>query len=712
MALFNDIVDDGSEVSDSALIALSATGELQVIANIDDVVFVIDAATADRGRGDVRVTNDTVAVSDALTQVSVARIELVDAIAVVDAIQSHIDRRITVTDAVAVADGLVRQPILALFISLARALTETKVRIDFSAPMLINDALRRPANYVFKNTSPGSAEVVPFAVTVPVGQLNPLYVELDVTEHTEGGTYTVTLSSALRGAADETSTGVPFEYTGIGVKPTLQLVLATSVTEVDVYFSEAITNNAPANDRNNYQWSGGISTVDVKRISGNVVTLQTTAQVPGALYTLTVIGFNHGVENELSLNDDQGGGMELEDELSVGGSFAFSVTVEDDDNGGNPIAVSDSITVALTRSRAVADTVAVTDSIATAKTSNPSLRTFFAAARATPPTSIELQVSVNDTSWTSTNYSPTPGPAKAPRSGGRNPSTGTILIVGDDGLFFRSTDGGATWTLSTPFGTTADLGACWYGNGIWVVNYIDGLTSPNVQVSSDDGVSWGSAINPDSGTGTGPTGTVAAGASDVWFDGCYASGLSLHVGVGYKGSIWTSPNGTAWTRRTAAGSYVGSFYGFRAVTYSPSLNLLVAVGDATNGECQTSPDGTNWTKRNFSTTPAFDTVWDVAWSPTLGIFVAVGEGSSASRIQTSPDGINWTARSSATSNAIYSCTWDSLRSLFVAGGSFGEIQTSPDGTNWTSRSAANTGGNFIGNSNSNCYVIVGGGQAA
>lgn len=239
--------------------------------------------------------SDSIGVSDALVSAMVGPGVFSDEIAVADSLKIRLNISVRVSDVVSAPDALTSQPTIAFGIDEARALTETKVRIDFEVPTLVNDALTKPSSYVFTNVSAGAVEVTPLSVSLPPGQPNPLYVEIVTTEHTNSGVYEVALSTALRGAQGEVATAAPMTYFGIGSAPTLQLVLAISATEVEVHFSEAVANNASANDAANYNWSGGISTVDVVGIVENVVTLQTTAQEPGQLYELTVFGFDTGL---------------------------------------------------------------------------------------------------------------------------------------------------------------------------------------------------------------------------------------------------------------------------------------------------------------------------------------------------------------------------------------------------------------------------------
>lgn len=947
-------------------------------------------------------------------------------------------------DTVSVADVVVAAPTIAFLIDDVHALTATRVRITFAAPALINAALTNPASYDFENLSPGSVDVIPLAVILPAGQLTPLFVDIDTSEHTNGASYQVALTPAVRGAAGEIGSTAPAVYVGIGARPTLQVVIATSPVEAQVHFSETIANNAAANDPTNYVWAGGISTVAVRGVSGQIVTLQTTAQVPGQLYTLTVIGLALPGEVPIFVTDAVGVADSLGTELSVPLIFDIviddalamtevllssnrEVTIEDaaavadsigltryvevsdavattdvvldivgdlvglainesysaavnavgtaapvtwsiatgalplglnvdastgtisgmipqgvatgdyvfvlravdaigreirrrivlgvaeyvvllhmngtagstvfrdeagrtytasgtaqlvsdgtafggisgnfstdgaylespDDaaftlgandftieafvtlnatpiagrfptviaqrtgvfsdhawtlalfDSGDPYftsnnnanflissgqalpvgqrrhvavsrrndevffhidgvagvfigsfpAISDAAAqvrvagaadptpsgfylnarldeVRVTKGAAryrrgvsfsvntsvvesdyalrrpyVADAIETSDSVAVETDSGVMMPAVMGAVRGTAPSRHEVQLSSDGgVTWARTFFDANAG--KVIRNGARNPTTGVIILVGDDGLFLRSVDGGASFVSSTPFGSSPNIGACWYGNGIWVVNYFDtAATNPNIRVSSDDGVTWGSPINPDSGTGTGPTGGAPAGASDLFYDGLYAAALGLHVGVGYRGAIWTSPDGLVWTRRTAANNYIGSFYGFRGIAWSAAQGLLVAVGDS--DECQTSPDGVNWTKRAFSAVDPFTTTWDVTYSPTLDLWLAVGSGAGGTgRVQTSPDGVNWTSRTPVAALADhYCCSWDATNDLFIASGRNGYAATSPDGVTWTQRAADDSGGGFVASSGSSCYLMIGGGVA-
>lgn len=113
----------------------------------------------------------------------------------------------------------------------------------------------------------------------------------------------------------------------------------------------------------------------------------------------------------------------------------------------------------------------------------------------------------------------------------------------------------------------------------------------------------------------------------------------------------------------------------------PTTPLLVAICNNSGAAVATSSDGTTWTLR---TTPG-STWTDVAYSPTLNRFVAVGVGNC---VMTSSDAITWTA--ATLTGAWNAICWSVDLSIFVAVGDLGVIATSPDGITWTSRTSPNT----------------------
>lgn len=735
---------------------------------------------------DIVLPTDHVTASDVIARqlnaggvAKVFDIQISDEISVVDSLPEEV----IISDTISVTDSVQAQLIDTLSIANARALSATKIRIDFSAPAKApasNPALSDPASYTFTPISPGAVGVVPQSVDLPPGQAEPLYVEVNITEHTNGSIYEVGLSAAIEGANDEVGGGAPFAYAGIGASPIVLLVLATSPTECVVQFDEAILDNPAANDVANYIWDNGLSTVAVKSVVGNLVTLETTEQTEGALYNLTVRGIFQIVINDTiqvadsqpttnlhtgwffdeidvvdqlqaetdyvremsdvidvtdSIQADLTQGVVISDSIAVTDQLTaeawYDRTIDDaigvtDTLGqvvnlfevviNDTIEVTDQIAAGKVFEAEISDSVAVTDQLTSEFTAGGGSLDFpniFGSSR-TAPGQPELQRSLDGTNWTSTNLVPYPN--EVPRNAGRNLVTGTIIICCDDGRLIRSTDEGLTWSdinaggaLGIPL--TFDFGSVHHGNGRWVAAGFASGVGGQIYYSDDDGLSWTGPIDPDGGTGTGPTGSAPAGFSDAFYDSIYVASLGLHVGVGYRGAIWTSPDGITWTERVADNNYIGSFYGFRGIAWSDSQGLAVAVGDA--DECQTSPDLINWTKRTFATSPAVTTPWGVCYSPTLDLWTMHGNGSSSlPNLQTSPDGINWTNRSlpSPNNHSLYSGAWDSVNELFVITGRFGRAHNSPDGINYTYTPPDNSAGSFVGNSSSSIFASIGGGD--
>lgn len=119
---------------------------------------------------------------------------------------------------------------------------------------------------------------------------------------------------------------------------------------------------------------------------------------------------------------------------------------------------------------------------------------------------------------------------------------------------------------------------------------------------------------------------------------------SLFVAVGAYDSgagnceIYTSSNGSTWTRRSNPGG-VDLF----SVTFGNSIFVAVGNDAGSNGLILSSTNGTTWTQRT-----AGDAIFDrVIWEPTSALFYAVGtdQTSSEAMLATSSNGTTWTKRS-------------------------------------------------------------------
>lgn len=140
-----------------------------------------------------------------------------------------------------------------------------------------------------------------------------------------------------------------------------------------------------------------------------------------------------------------------------------------------------------------------------------------------------------------------------------------------------------------------------------------------------------------------------------------------------------------WTQRVTPADYP-----WKAICYSPALGLFACVTDHNAGgppwrEVMTSPDGINWTLRTVPNNCNSD-FYDIDWSPTLGLFCAVGDPwGGGFEFMTSPDGINWTGVAAPSVRVWNGIRWIASLGLFVAVGvgDVGAVATSPDGVNWT-----------------------------
>ena len=153
--------------------------------------------------------------------------------------------------------------------------------------------------------------------------------------------------------------------------------------------------------------------------------------------------------------------------------------------------------------------------------------------------------------------------------------------------------------------------------------------------------------------------------------------------------------GRDWTLRTP----LPTAESIQSVTGNTAGDLLVAVGN--NGEIWTSANGTSWTKRTSGTTL---NLLDVVFATNK--FVAVGENSA---VLTSPDGITWTVGAALGNETLTSVIYTG--SHFVACGgtsTLGTAQTSTNATTWTKANPAGVANIIedVANIGSNIFAVT------
>lgn len=262
----------------------------------------------------------------------------------------------------------------------------------------------------------------------------------------------------------------------------------------------------------------------------------------------------------------------------------------------------------------------------------------------------------------------------------------TPILVSSDGIVW-TTNGQYTPFGSTPYDeleydTTAlsvaaiSLNSVAYLNGVYVA------VGDNIVTSTDtydwrEAFAFGSTFLTNVFTGVGSvsiphfTGFVAVGTGQQF---TYpAGGITTVVDISLL--LW-STNGLNWNNLVSP----LTTNGFNAVCQSNDKIIVVGY----NGAKFTSTNGVSWVNVSSGT----NTLRDVTYSPSLALLVAVGD---AGAIETSAnDGVTWTVRVSNTTENLHGVVWNATDSEFVIVGDNNTILMSSNGTTWTSTSVFTT----------------------
>ncbi len=179
-------------------------------------------------------------------------------------------------------------------ISNARAISSTRIRIDFSAPINDSSVLRDSFSYTITTVTTNA--VVPAIAEVFVPGIGPTRtIDLVTSEMTDGASYEVNVNNNNVIGEGGAVTQTPFAFAGIGIAPSVVVVIATSPTTVEIRFSEPIKDFGNVRETTAYVFSDSLATIDVLELTSNIVIVETSEQTEGFLYSLQLVGdfFDH-----------------------------------------------------------------------------------------------------------------------------------------------------------------------------------------------------------------------------------------------------------------------------------------------------------------------------------------------------------------------------------------------------------------------------------
>lgn len=227
-----------------------------------------------------------------------------------------------------------------------------------------------------------------------------------------------------------------------------------------------------------------------------------------------------------------------------------------------------------------------------------------------------------------------------------------------------SDDGGATWTARTLPSSRSWMSVTWAaGLSLFVAVAQDGTTG-GLCATSPDGITWTSRTMP----------------SGAWASVAWSSTLSRLVAVGLSAGpnyACTSTDGITWT--TSGVTQINGYW--VSVCAAGSLGFC-AVGqfDTGSGQVMYASTGLNWTA---GTVTAANQWMSVTYSSTLNRLVAVSQDG-ATRTMYSADGSSWTGAAASAANLWSGVTWSDAFNAFIA--------VSQDGANRIMYSTTGTGG--------------------
>ena len=233
-------------------------------------------------------------------------------------------------------------------------------------------------------------------------------------------------------------------------------------------------------------------------------------------------------------------------------------------------------------------------------------------------------------------------------------SNTTLNVVGDTGIFLRSSNSGTNWVKYIT-GTSKDL------NDVCFTNSTTGYVIGNA----------GTALK----TTTGTSFTVQTSGTSRNLNGISASGNSFIVAVGDSGTIIIS-NASTWNAATTS----GTTQKLNSVS-TPNTSIAYAVGNA-GSIVKTTNGAVNWSTMTSGTTQNLNSVFFTSTSAGFAV------GDSGIILKTT-DGSTWTKLTSGSTKNLQSVHFTSS-STGIAVGDGGTVLRTTNASSWTATSISTT----------------------
>jgi alpha-tubulin suppressor-like RCC1 family protein len=248
-----------------------------------------------------------------------------------------------------------------------------------------------------------------------------------------------------------------------------------------------------------------------------------------------------------------------------------------------------------------------------------------------------------------------------------------VAVTGTTNLMTSSD--GINWTFRTPLNSNNWTGICW-SQELSLLVAVSSSGTGNRVMTSTNGINWTSRTSA---------------VDNNWTSVCWSAYLSLFVAVSNTGTtnrVMTSSNGISWTSRTSA-----SNSSWNSVIWCQNLSLFIAVSTSfgSNNSIMKSSNGINWS--TISTTNIDAGYKTITYSPQLNLLVAGSFGANSSyfynKVITSSNGSNtWTLQDTSYDLYWFDMIYISELSLFItvsnAGNTYSkQYAISTNGIDWT-----------------------------